>query len=126
MAQSRPQAPKEKDLAALTQQNNEELREKEKQILTLTEKYKAQEKVKVVGSPMYQPHFGKAMPICLNGILISVPLDGRSYEIPESFAEVFLTRIRSVDDDINMQKRLSNVVENHEAFAGELDLVHSV
>lgn len=112
--------------AELTRANNAEVAVKERTRMGLAARYRDQEKVKVVGSPMYRPYFGNTMPISQNGIYISVPLDGRAYEIPKSFARVFNTRIRSVDDDLNLQKQLSNVQSNRESYAGELDLVSLV
>lgn len=103
--------------------NNAEVAEIEKVKLGLADQYKEEEKVSVTGSPMYRPYFGDRMPISINGIYIAVPLDGRGYKIPESFAEVFLTRLRSVDDDLQMQKMLGDVSNNVESYAGERSLI---
>lgn len=109
--------------AGLQQVQNNILKQKEAKRVSLIEVYKAAEKIGVSGSPMYAPYFGKVMPISLNGILISVPLDGRRYDVPKQFADLFYTRLRSVDSDLAMQKQLSDVTKNQESFAGELDLV---
>ena len=113
-------------LEAAQRLNNEEVEYKEKKRLSLAERYKAEKKITVVGAPMYRAHFGNSMPISLNGILITVPLDGNRYEIPQSFAQVFNARIRQVNEDMELQKQRSNVAANLESYPGELDLVRQV
>lgn len=85
--------------------------------------YKNENKVAVQGSPMYRPYFGNNMPIIINGVAIYVPLDGQQYEIPESFAAVFLDRISRVDEQIRVRKQMASVSENSESYAGEKSLI---
>ena len=85
--------------------------------------YKNEKKVAVQGSPMYRPYFGYNMPIIINGVAIYVPLDGQQYEIPESFAAVFLDRISRVDEQIRVRKQMASVSENSESYAGEKSLI---
>lgn len=85
--------------------------------------YKNEKKVAVQGSPMYRPYFGNNMPIIINGVAIYVPLDGQLYEIPESFAAVFLDRISRVDEQIRVRKQMASVSENSENYAGEKSLI---
>ena len=85
--------------------------------------YKNEKKVAVQGSPMYRPYFGNNMPISINGVAIYVPLDGQQYEIPESFAAVFLDRISRVDEQIRVRKQMASVSENSESYAGEKSLI---
>lgn len=85
--------------------------------------YKNEKKVAVQGSPMYRPYFGNNMPIIINGVAIYVPLDGQQYEIPESFAAVFLDRISRVDEQIRVRKQMASVSENSESYAGEKSLI---
>lgn len=92
----------------------------------LVDYYKGEKKIPVQGSPMYRPYFGNNMPIILNGIAVYVPLDGQQYEIPESFAAIFLDRISRIDEQINMRKRMSAISDNIEAYAGERDLIKKV
>lgn len=110
----------------LQQENNNELIALEKQRVALGEHYKNEKRYAVQGAPMYRDHFGKSMPICINGISISVPLDGQRYEIPESFACIFNERITKVNEQLEMQKKMSNITQNRESFAGELDLIRPV
>lgn len=92
----------------------------------VSEGYRNEKKVTVSGSPMYRPYFGNNMPIIINGVAVYVPLDGQQYEIPESFAAVFLDRISRIDEQINMRKQMSAVSENVEAYAGEKNLIKRV
>jgi hypothetical protein len=59
--------------------------------------YEKEPKVAVQGSPFYIPYFGRQMPIMINGFYCSVPLDGKVYKIPESFANEFNARIKRID-----------------------------
>lgn len=113
-------------VAAMTAENNQNVNALEKKRLSLVEKYKAEKKYKVKGAPAYQAHFGSVMSIIINGVLIAVPLDGRSYEIPESFAQVFNSRIRQIDNMALQQSALADVANNIESMPGEKDLITPV
>lgn len=90
---------------------------------SVADTYKNEKKVAVQGSPMYRPYFGNNMLIIINGVAIYVPLDGQLYEIPESFAAVFLDRISRVDEQIRVRKQMASVSENSESYAGEKSLI---
>ena len=113
-------------VAAMTAENNQSVNALEKKRFSLVEKYKAEKKYKVKGAPAYQAHFGSVMSIIINGVLIAVPLDGRSYEIPESFAQVFNSRIRQIDNMALQQSALADVTNNVESMPGEKDLITPV
>ena len=113
-------------VAAMTADNNQNVNALEKKRFSLVEKYKAEKKYKVKGAPAYQAHFGSVMSIVINGVLIAVPLDGRSYEIPESFAQVFNSRIRQIDNMALQQSALADVTNNVESMPGEKDLITPV
>lgn len=113
-------------VAAMTADNNQSVNALEKKRFSLVEKYKAEKKYKVKGAPAYQAHFGSVMSIVINGVLIAVPLDGRSYEIPESFAQVFNSRIRQIDNMALQQSALADVANNIESMPGEKDLITPV
>ena len=113
-------------VAAMTADNNQSVNALEKKRFSLVEKYKAEKKYKVKGAPAYQAHFGSVMSIIINGVLIAVPLDGRSYEIPESFAQVFNSRIRQIDNMALQQSALADVTNNIESMPGEKDLITPV
>ena len=113
-------------VAAMTADNNLSVNALEKKRFSLVEKYKAEKKYKVKGAPAYQAHFGSVMSIIINGVLVTVPLDGRSYEIPESFAQVFNSRIRQIDNMALQQSALADVANNIESMPGEKDLITPV
>ena len=113
-------------VAAMTADNNQSVNALEKKRFSLVEKYKAEKKYKVKGAPAYQAHFGNVMSIVINGVLVTVPLDGRSYEIPESFAQVFNSRIRQIDNMALQQEALADVTNNVENMPGEKDLITPV
>ena len=123
---NRATSTKSGSVAAMTTNNNKSVDALERKRLSLVEKYKAEKKYKVKGAPAYQAHFGSVMSIIINGVLIAVPLDGRSYEIPESFAQVFNTRIRQIDNMSLQQSVLSDVASNVENMPGEKDLITPV
>ena len=87
----------------------------------LARQYAAEEQVTVQGSPFYKPYFGSNMPIQINGIAVYVPLDGKPYKIPKTFADVFNTRLSRVDSLIQKQGQMSAIVE--ESYAGEVNLL---
>ena len=113
-------------VAAMTAENNQSVNALEKKRFSLVERYKAEKKYKVKGAPAYQAHFGSVMSIIINGVLVTVPLDGRSYEIPESFAQVFNSRIRQIDNMALQQSALAEVTNNVESMPGEKDLITPV
>ena len=126
-ANSKSATTKRKGTVVDTQAANLEL-SKQVNVLEETRKsvavtYKNEKKVAVQGSPMYRPYFGNNMPIIINGVAIYVPLDGQQYELPESFAAVFLDRISRVDEQIRMRKQMASVSENSESYAGEKSLI---
>ena len=88
----------------------------------LAQAYSQEKKVRVTGSPMYSPYFGNNMPIQINGISVYVPLDGRAYEIPKTFADVFKTRIARIDALIQKQGAMADFIE--ENSPGEVQLIN--
>lgn len=114
------------DTAAMNAELTAKVNQKQAHNRRLVDFYKGEKKVPVQGSPMYRPYFGNNMPIILNGIAVYVPLDGQQYEIPESFAAIFMDRISRIDEQINMRKRMSAISDNIEAYAGERDLIQKV
>ena len=75
---------------------------------------------------MYRPWFGENMLIAINGVEIYLPLDGQAYEIPESYALEFQSRIELVDEEIRIRNAMSNIEKNSETYAGEKELIRRV
>ena len=79
-------------------------------------------KEEVAVSPLYKPYFGSVMTICINGVSVYLPCDGRPYKLPKSYAREAQARIRLVDDDNIKKSRLANASMNFERAPGELRL----
>jgi len=90
--------------------------------MTMQEYYRTEEKVSVMLSPMYQNHFGKVMPIMINGITIAVPVDGKTYAIPATFAAEVHRRRMAVDAEVERAERLADIQNNGEQYPGALKL----
>ena len=108
--------------AAMTAESNKAVAEAEKQRKELAKSFKAQKKVPIQVSPLYRPYFGRVMTVTINGISVAVPCDGKTYEVPESFAEEIRIRIYKQDRLIQKQNRLGDVTNNFEASPGALNL----
>ena len=69
-------------------------------------------KVPVSLAPAYRAHMGKMATISINALTIAVPVNGRTYEIPESFATE-LHRRRLAIDEIELKKEaMANIHDN--------------
>ena len=108
--------------AAIIAASNRDVNEGEKERKALARMFKEQDKKSVSISPLYKPYFGNVMTVTINGTSIAIPCDGRSYEVPASFAEEIMIRISNQDDLIQKQRRLGDVQRNFEASPGELQL----
>lgn len=100
------------------EQRSAELRTKE-----LYQEIMKEEKVDVSLAPQYRAYFGNVMTVCLSGLTIYVPVDGRSRKVPSSFAAEIHRRRRAVDALMMKQARAARVTENKESYAGELRIV---
>jgi hypothetical protein len=112
--------------AELERQSSAQLKINESLRKKLAEKLANEPKVRVIGSPMYRPWFGENMLIAINGVEIYLPLDGQAYEIPESYALEFQSRIELVDEEIRIRNAMSNIEKNSETYAGEKELIRRV
>ena len=89
---------------------------------SLGEKFRNEEKVSVTIPPLYKPYFGKVMTISINGISCAIPVDGKTYKVPKSFAEEARVRMFRQNEMLEKQQRLSDVQNNFETSPGELAL----
>lgn len=109
--------------AQLERQSSAQLKINESLRKKLADKLANEPKMRVIGSPMYRPWFGENMLIAINGVEIYLPLDGQAYEVPESYALEFQSRIELVDEEIRMRNAMANVEKNVETYAGERELI---
>ena len=88
----------------------------------MAEIYKSQDKVDITISPLYRNEFSNNMPVSLNGVRINVPVDGKSYKVPKSFAMEIRRRIHAVDAKSKKQDKMAEINTNIERSPGELKL----
>ena len=89
---------------------------------TLAAYYQKEDKIPVSISPLYKPYFGKVMTVTINGISCAVPVDGKTYKIPKTFAQEVEARKLKQDELLEKQKGMGNVQNNFESSPGELTL----
>ena len=73
-------------------------------------------------APMYAPYFGRNMHVSINGISISVPCNGRPYQVPKSFAMMVQGRLQAINEQHAKQSRFADINRNIESSPGELAL----
>lgn len=86
----------------------------------LLKHYKEEPKVSVAISPHYADAFGRVMQISINGITIWVSVDGKTYQLPETFATEVKARIYAQDKMLMRGKAMANIPQNYEASPGEI------
>lgn len=108
--------------AVINKESDRAVAKSERERKALAKAFKEQEKMPVQISPLYRPYFGRVMTVTINGISVAVPCDGKTYEVPASFAEEVQVRIYKQDKLIQKKNRLGDVQKNFEASPGELNL----
>ena len=108
--------------AQVVEESNRNVAKFEKGRRGLSEKFKKEEKVSVAIPPLYKPYFGKVMTISINGISCAIPVDGKTYTVPKSFAEEAKVRMFRQNEMLEKQRKLSDVQNNIESSPGELAL----
>lgn len=108
--------------ATVVAQSNKAVAEAEKDRKELARTFKAQTTVPVAIPPLYKPYFGKVMVVTLNGVSVAVPCDGKTYQIPQAFANEIAVRLDNQNELIERKNRLGNVQNNFESSPGSLNL----
>ena len=111
------------DMKKIVTKSNQELAKSLALVAQNVTDLRKEEKVSVSMAPMYRPYFGDVMTVSINGLSVYLPLDGRSYKMPKSYAMVIQGRRRMVDDHITRTARLADIQSNVERSAGELELI---
>ena len=96
------------------------IQQAEKNRKSLLKRYKEEPKVSVAISPHYADAFGRVMQVSVNGITIWVSVDGKTYQLPETFANEIKARIYAQDKILLRGKAMANVKQNYESSAGEI------
>lgn len=89
---------------------------------TLGEKFKNEEKVPISIPPLYKPYFGRVMTVTINGISCAIPVDGKTYKVPASFAEEARVRMFRQNALFEKQTKMGDAQNNIENYPGELAL----
>ena len=115
-------ATKKKSVEVEKAQSDKNVRQRtaRSKIAALAQQYSNEPRKPVSLSPQYQPYFGKVARISLNGISIFIPCNGRTYDIPESFAAEIRGKIYRTDQSLQRQNKASEI--KFERYAGELKL----
>lgn len=108
--------------ADIVKESDVNVRKAEESRRRLGEQFRKEDKVPVSISPLYKPYFGKVMTVSINGISVAVPVDGKTYKVPRSFAEEVEIRKFRQDELMEKAKKLSDVQNNFESSPGELAL----
>lgn len=69
------------------------------------EKVRKEEKVAVSVAPQYAAEFSNNMRVVINGVSIFIPIDGREYMVPATFAAEIKRRIFKVNQKLNRLRR---------------------
>lgn len=115
-------ASKKNTEVSITRESDKAVNEAEKERRALAKSFKNQDKVPIQVSPLYQPYFGKVHTVTINGVSVAIPCDGKTYMVPETFAEEMKVRIFKQDQLLQKKRRLGDVQKNFEASPGELSL----
>jgi len=89
---------------------------------SLVSKYREEPKFPVSISPFYAPYLGKVVRQIVNGIVVDIPADGKTYMVNKTHASHILTKIRRVDAMIARQQRAGDIQNNFEYSPGQLHL----
>lgn len=100
------------------EQETLELDRKQKNLINV---YRNETKVPVRVAPSYAKYFGKIMHVAINGISVGVRCDGKTIDLPESFATEVLRRMNEVDKYELRLNKMSDVTKNFERTPGQIN-----
>lgn len=91
---------------------------KQKSLLQI---YRGEKLVPVRIAPSYAKYFGSVMRVSINGIVISVKCDGRTVQVPETFATEIYRRMSNMDAYELKTSKMANVQQNLDVTPGSLN-----
>lgn len=112
-----PSTPASTEAKAAVAYNKLELKRKQ-----LVNVYKGETKVPVTVSPFYAPYLGRVVRVSVNGIIVDIPADGKTYQVNKTHADHIVSKIKRIDAMIARQKRAGDISNNFEYSPGELHL----
>ena len=83
--------------------------------------YKNEPRVPVRVAPSYAKYFGRVMRVAINGISVAVRCDGKTVELPESFAAEVMRRMSEMDKYDLRRQNMANVQKNFESSPGQIN-----
>lgn len=83
--------------------------------------YRNEKKIPVRIAPGYAKYFGRVMRISINGISVAIQCNGKSIELPESFAAEAFRRMNEMDRYDMRQSKMANIASNRETNPGQLN-----
>lgn len=113
---------KQQAMAEIQARANEALANPAAKLRDMKDFYSREKKVSTYLSPMYRPYLGNVADISVNGVSVFIPVDGQTYEIPETFADLVNQKRMAIDAMLTKQQRMSDVQNNVESSPGELKL----
>ena len=112
-----PSTPASTEAKAAVAYNKLELKRKQ-----LVNVYKGETKVPVTVSPFYAPYLGRVVRVSVNGIIVDIPADGKTYQVNKTHADHIVSKKKRIDAMIARQKRAGDISNNFEYSPGELHL----
>lgn len=95
--------------------------EADKKQKSLLQVYRGEHLVPVRIAPSYSKYFGSVMRVSINGIVVSVKCDGRTVQVPETFATEIYRRMANMDAYELKTSKMANVRENLDTTPGSLN-----
>lgn len=103
------------------QSKNYDLNVVERRQKNLLQVYRNEPLVPVRIAPSYAKYFGRVMRVGINGVVIAVRCDGKSVNIPETFAAEVYRRMANMDNYELKVSNMSNIQRNFESAPGSLN-----
>lgn len=88
---------------------------------SLLQVYRNEPLVPVRIAPSYAKYFGSVMRVSINGIVVSVKCDGKTVQVPETFATEISRRMANMDAYDLKTSKMANVRENLDVTPGSLN-----
>jgi hypothetical protein len=88
---------------------------------SLLQVYRGENLVPVRIAPSYAKYFGSVMRVSINGIVVSVKCDGRTVQVPETFATEIYRRMANMDAYDLKTSKMANVQQNLDVTPGSLN-----
>ena len=102
-------------------QKQYDIAEADRKQKSLLQVYRGENLVPVRIAPSYAKYFGSVMRVSINGIVVSVKCDGRTVQVPETFATEIYRRMANMDAYDLKTSKMANVQQNLDVTPGSLN-----